>query len=452
MKFIRNSICLLALGLLLVPAPVVNADAAPPREPPGSSIVPAGQTMVQMLAESVVIVVGDKVQVEATFALRNQGGAEEAMDVRFPMENPDGSGDGWGGHPQVSDFAAFADGRALPINYVSEPLEDGDSITWATFPVGFPSGEDVTVTVSYTTPLGASNNGTEQAQVEYILQTGAGWYDSIGSAVITLRLPYAASASNVYLSDPWNPTKVASPVFVGREVRWEWSNLEPTQADDLKVVFVWPNQWQAILALEGITGENPDDVQAAIQLAEAYREAGSERHGFPISEPLYRLAKQAVQMGLAYNPNNADLQTELLVIELWKCHMAYPACDTAHNQTLLDTYEAMLAEHPDNERLLEMSYAAEEIKIALGTAQRPTPNRTLNPAPTPTEFSTLSTSTAAPTATPVVIVQTVVVTATPIVYQDVPQDVYAWPLMIGFWVGVVAMGGLVGLVILVRRR
>ncbi len=453
MKTIRNLIGLLIFGVLIIPAPVVRADAAPPREPPGSSILPAGQTMVQMLAESVVIVVGERVQVEAVFALRNQGEAEEKMDVRFPMESPDGYGDGWGEYPQVSQFEAFADGRALPITYATEPWGDGKPIAWANFPVTFPPGKDVSVSVSYTTPLGQSNAYVDQAMVEYILQTGAGWYGTIESAVITLRLPYAASESNVYVSDLGQPMEGTQPVFVGREVRWEWSNLEPTQADNLRTIFVFPDQWQNIIALEGVTGANPADVDSAIKLAEAYRDVGSERHGAAVSEPLYRLAKQAVQMGLAYNPDSPKLDAELLVIELWWCNFGNPACTDEYNQSLLQSYEAMLAEQPDNQALLDMSYTVEEIRYVLNYHQTPTVVPTVEPIASPTGAPPMPTPTLVSSAIPNIIVQTVVVTAeaAPLPPATEPENNSAMPFALGAILGALAMLGLVGLMRLRRR-
>src|SRR3989337_427888 len=66
----------------------VSADASPPLYPPGSALLPAGETMVQMVAETVEINIaptGARADYEARFTMRNWGEATELMDVRFPL-------------------------------------------------------------------------------------------------------------------------------------------------------------------------------------------------------------------------------------------------------------------------------------------------------------------------------------------------------------------------------
>ena len=395
---------------LLMPAGSAWADAAPPREPPGSNLLPAGETMVQMVAESVLIVIpppsGDRspANIEAVFAMRNQGAATESMDVRFPLEPIDGHGDGYEQRVYIEGFRASVDGRAVPVRQVVEPFTDGPSISWAVFPVTFEPGQDVRITVNYSTQL----YGDEAARVDYILETGAGWFGPIESAVVVLRLPYAASTSNVFVSNPWDPQIVPTPAFVGREVRWHWRDLEPTAEDDLHLTFVWPGLWQEILDLEAATGENPADVGAAIALAEDYREAGSERHGFIVSDPLYHLSRTAIEEALAYNPGSLDLHVELAGIDAWRCD-GYPPCSLEEIAAILERVDRLLEANPSEERLLEIQdmlqfvadqgamYATQDAQWAAATQTAASPS-----APLPTARPSPWTP-AVPQATPTLV-------------------------------------------------
>lgn len=363
-------------ALLMAPSAPARADAAPPREPPGSNLVPAGQTMVQMVAEYVLIVipqtsgVGGPVNIQAVFSMRNQGAAAETMDVRFPLEPIDGYGNGWGERVYIDDFHVSVDGQSIPTQEVWEPFTDGPSISWAVFRVTFGPGEDVRITVDYTTRL----YGREWAMVDYILETGAGWYGPIGSAVVVLRLPYAVSDSNIfayYPYDPWGRGAEPTPAFVGREIRWTWRDLEPTDQDNLALYFIWPDRWQEMLDLEAQTGRNPSDVPAAVALAEAYREAGSDGHGFMVSEPLYRLSRTAIEEALPYSPESLELQIELAVIDAWWCD-ANPACSLENLAAIRARVDGLLEESPADALLLEMrdrlEWAAEAASLATENA------------------------------------------------------------------------------------
>jgi hypothetical protein len=140
---------------------------------------------------------------------------------------------------------------------------------------------------------------------------------------------------------------------VGREARWHWRDLEPTAEDDLHLSFVWPAEWQAILDLEAQTGADPSDVSAAVALAEAYREAGSERHGFMVSDPLYHLSRTAVEQALAYRPESFDLRVERAAIEVWRCE-SYPGCDLNELAVLGQSLADLELAAPSDERPLAL--------------------------------------------------------------------------------------------------
>src|SRR3972149_5300635 len=81
----------------------VSADASPPLYPPGSAVLPPGETRVQMVAETVEIPIvappgsssewpsPARAEYEARFTMRNQGQATEQRDVRVPLT----TGDSW---------------------------------------------------------------------------------------------------------------------------------------------------------------------------------------------------------------------------------------------------------------------------------------------------------------------------------------------------------------------
>lgn len=299
------AVCILiAVAAAIVPGRAALSDVAPPRQPPGSSVAPAaaGTTMVQMLSENVTLWIrpgaggGYVTSVTADFNFRNQGLAAEFMQARFPMESLTGLGARYeNGDPKlVRNFAVQAGGTALPVVVVQEPFTDGPMFAWSTFPITFPVGKDVFLHVSYELDMTSGSSGDG---LWYILQTGAGWYGTIGSAVVTFRFPYAVG--------PVNVAKPERAVITGNEVRFFFSDFEPDYKDDVALGFAWPEAWRRVLDLERQTGENPHDVRSIIALADAYQDL-CEARGLDAS----RLAETTVMMGLTYSPDSADLHAE----------------------------------------------------------------------------------------------------------------------------------------------
>jgi hypothetical protein len=432
--------------IVLISYSPAEADAAPPRTAPGNGILPQGETRVQMLAEAVLIAIDPSgrddapVEITADFTMRNQGEAPEQMMVRFPLEALDGMGDGWGMPARVSNFAAFVGGDPVPVSNLEEPFAGGLPIAWAAFPVQFLPQTDTSIRVRYSTFLYGSEN--DLASVDYILETGAGWYGPIGSAVIVLRLPYAASASNVL--SYYYPEKVNGPAFVGREARWDWIDFEPSRKDDLHPDLVWPSQWKKALALEASTGENPADEAAAIQLAETYRTAGSERHGFCISDALFHLGRNAIEQALVARPTSPKLLGELIALTAWRCD-SYPPCGISEQQELISAFRRLGAADPQNPALAEWQPLVDSISASL--------TATPTEAPLPAEASATATHLVTPTATGTA-------TTVPLprneaslpVQSVVPAEQKGEPIRIalGFAVGAILGGSMVALYL--RRR
>jgi hypothetical protein len=347
----RTVISFAILGILTAVIP--PTDAAPPVEPPGSSILPPGETMVQMLSEFVLMAIDSSMEddaplhVYARFMMRNQGEATEHMVVRFPLEDRWGWGDGYGGRPLLEQVSVQVDRTGVATERVEEPwTEDYPPIFWATFPVAFMPGTDVTIEVRYDTRLSTAPDGSEQAQATYILDTGAGWYGPIGSAVVVLRFPYSVGPSNFLLPDPSEYRRAPLPTFVGHEVRWEFEGFEPDH-DNLFPSFIWPSEWGRILELETLTGLRPADVDAAIALSQAYRHAGTDRHGFLYYEPLYRLSRQAILQALAYDPDHLALHLELARIELDRCWYEFTYRCLPPIQARIDTIATTSPHNPE---------------------------------------------------------------------------------------------------------
>ncbi len=386
------------LGLLaLLSAIPACADVAPPLQPPGSNIAPGGQTQVQMLAEKVVLEVTppDGVRVGADFTMRNLGTAAEQMQVRFPLENPEGWGDGYGRYPQVQGFAATVDGTPVMTRTIVEPTALGErSIQWAAFDVAFPVGRDVRIAVSYATRLTGERDLAltfyYDASLLYILETGAGWRGPIGTADLILHLPYAAGPGNVFLE---GGSSTPGGQFAGNEVRWHWESLEPTRQDNWRARLVWPEDWQRILTLEEAVQARPGDVAATVELAEAYRRVGGGRKGFVESEHLAQLSQDTVERALAIHPDSAELHAELAVVRWWRfLYCCYPPNGSPADpavQAVRQGLETALGLDPQNERAAALS---REVQAWL--AQFPTPG------PSPTKPRATTTPASLPTATP----------------------------------------------------
>jgi len=286
----------------------VRADVAPPGEPPGSSIAPGQNTRVKMVAENVLLVVKPStsgsysIEVTADFAMQNLGDVDESMQVRFPLEDVSGWGNGYGKYPTVRDFKARVNRLIVPVITKKEAYQkDSDPIRWAAFDVTFPRGQVVPINVSYTTDL----PGDSWPEIKYIIGTGAGWYQSIGTATVTVRLPYPASEGNLYYSNPSNVT------IIGKEVRWHWRDYEPAVGGTILLAIVSPNTWKQILDLEAQTGSEPDNIDAAVKLSQIYVTAGSEKHGCMANSKLASLAEIAVEQALALHPNEVKLHAQL---------------------------------------------------------------------------------------------------------------------------------------------
>jgi hypothetical protein len=311
-------LCIVAFAL----AGSAWADIAPPEQAPGSSISPGGQTQVVMAAERVVIEVQPFEEtahgkVTADFLMRNTGTSDELLNVRFPLS---WRGSASGDFSTVEDFAAQVGGSVLTTTVITstDPLASAgqtEPMKWVAFDVKFPAGQDTTVKVTYNIK---AVGFPPSARFAYMLETGAGWKDSIGLADIVLRLPYAASNQNIFYSDSTPGSKIA-----GNEVSWHWDNLEPTPKDNLFVTILAPKAWQTILDARAQVSAKPNDASALAALARAYDGAVTSRSPLHDHDLFATLGEETYDLAIVADPNSAPLHAAY-ASSIWN-HMAVQA-------------------------------------------------------------------------------------------------------------------------------
>ncbi len=314
----------LSAFVALFPSASVRADVAPPEAPPGANINPGGEvTQVRMIAETVILnIVADPADSDgaiantvATFTMRNLGNTEEKMQARFPLSFFNGNSDGFFNFPEIPSIRVKVNGIRVDTRREMQPAlitegwsySEREEVPWAVFDVTFPPGEDVTIEVSYT----VSGYGYYPYEAfNYVLETGAGWNDTIGVADIIVRFPYAVDGKNIWLLEETTGYSHTSPgaVLSGDEVRWHFENLEPTWEDNIEITVVAPALWQKVLKETEAVTRNPNDGEAWGRLGKAYKEIVRMSKGYlrtdPASQEMYALSKQAYEKSLALLPND----------------------------------------------------------------------------------------------------------------------------------------------------
>lgn len=305
------SFTVLLFFLLAFPSDV-RADISPPIFPPGSNPQPGTEiTQVRMVAETVVIAVLRDYDLEslghahvtAGFTMHNLGDADERMAVRFPISG----NDGWGEFPEIKNLGISVDGNQIPyrrVNYPDINYQD-DLVPWAEFDVTFPAAQDVSIHVGY--DIDGSGYYPSTA-FYYVLETGAGWKDTIGSADVILRLPYEANPQNVIMNVQigWAETTPGG-VFQGNEVRWHFDDFEPLQ--NMEFALVAPSAWGAVLIAQEKVAQSPDDGEAWGLLGKAYKQAffmSKNQRDDAGGLELYQLSISAYEKCLSLKPNDAQ--------------------------------------------------------------------------------------------------------------------------------------------------
>ncbi len=265
-----------------------------------------------MAAERVIIDVSEdtpadslgQARVTADFTMRNLGSQTETMAARFPIA----FSDGFSSYPEIKNIEIRVNGAQLAYRRIDGPelYYGGVEVPWAEFDVTFPAGQEVLIQVSY--DLEATGEIPFIA-FYYLLQTGAGWKDDIGSGEIIVRLPYEANPQNVILAEQigWSQT-TAGATFSGKEIIWRFDNLEPDDTDNFEVSLVMPSVWKQILVERNRVATDAEDGEAWGRLGKAYKEIWMYRRGYRQDlggVELYQLAIEAYEQALTLLPDDA---------------------------------------------------------------------------------------------------------------------------------------------------
>jgi len=291
----------------------VYADVAPPEQPPGSNPEPGAElTEVRMVAETVLLDVQastpqnslGQAKVSADFTMRNLGSAAESMAVRFPM----GLNNGFGEISEIENLNIKVNGSLVPSRHIMQidPVWGGNLVPWAEFDVTFPPNQDVDIQVTY---LLEGTGENPFISFNYVLHTGAGWKDSIGSADLTVHLPYEVNSQNVIFDEHtgWSSTTPGG-VVQGQEIRWHFENLEPDQSSDFEISLVTPSAWQKVLNERSNVLTGPNDGEAWGRLGKLYKEMFFFRRGFRHDHggsELHAMSVDAYERCLALLPDDA---------------------------------------------------------------------------------------------------------------------------------------------------
>jgi hypothetical protein len=309
-------------------------------------------------------------RVKARFLMRNLSQEREAFDVWFPLAASVRYSGILPSTPEniVKDFEVWVEDRQIKTKKVKAPdLSDPQQESmWAKFPLVFPAGEDVIVQVNYTIyPSGRSPFGG----FEYILQTGAGWKDSIGEAIITISLPDAVTPENVSLSGNSIEGLPLAPQPPGYKieqntVRWQFTNLEPTAQHNIYVDVLQPDRYQRLLQARAGAQNEPNSADAQLELAGAIQDAllviyvvGQHGGGPSLAEQ----ANVAYRRSLELAPNRADIYRQYarwLVRIFGRTSLMSGFCP----QELCDLMRRGLESFPDDPELIKID---EEIRMAL---------------------------------------------------------------------------------------
>jgi hypothetical protein len=288
------------------------ADIAPPEQPSGGNPVPGQDTtQVRMVDERVLIELipttssGSlgKAKVTAQFSMQNQGNETERLAVRFPMTNYSGSDPG---SKLIQNIKVMVDGSTVQIRQVNSALDDAYTGPWAEFMVNFDPGKDVNIAVEYYVE---GEGEYPFIALRYIFDTGSGWKDTIGSADLTVRLPYEVNDLNVIFDTEigWSTT-VPGGVIEGRDIRWHFDNFEPTSMDNFSISLVMPSVWRALLREKENITESPRDGEAWGRLGKLYKDIFFLRKGFREDaggQKLYMLSQEAYQNAISLLPEDA---------------------------------------------------------------------------------------------------------------------------------------------------
>ncbi len=274
--------------------------------------------------------------IKASFIMENLSDNEEQMDVYFPLSfmggdiNDLNSCQPFPEYAEIKDFSARIDGKAVEThkkyekvinNTQSDMPSEVEIPCWAYFAVTFPPEKDVSIQVSYNSPV-----------LSYILATGAGWNDTIGSADIYIRFPYELNELNFHYCMP-NDCSVRI-----NEIYWHYENFEPDFSIGANILF--PATWYKIQDELDKIKINPNDGEAWGRLGKIYKEIIRQPRGYNAEEHgvrMFQLSVEAYTKAVTLKPNDADWHygyADLMCWEAWFVPESQRPCIEQIKQTL----------------------------------------------------------------------------------------------------------------------
>lgn len=346
---------------LLFPQPAY-ADVAPPDYPPGAAVGTESATNVEMLSEVVTITIeghnepvsdfgglaADHIvaHVDAFFNLTNMGSETESLEVWFPLGVPDGFDE----INEVRNFTVTISDKPVTTRREEVPGRWDYLVPRATWNMTFGPSEMAFLRITYDIyPTGYSPYGT----FNYILETGAGWADTINSAVVKVRLPYPINRFNL-LQNPNTSGSAHPPDYIisNDTLVWDFSDLEPTAADNISLTVLEPDRWIRIANAEANVAANPEWADAHLELAQARVDALSFKYGLNIygdSSELSELARTDFEQAIALDPQNVATRVEYLDLlnSLW-----FPDDPAVDWEAIYTNLKVGMSIDPNNEQLL----------------------------------------------------------------------------------------------------
>jgi hypothetical protein len=351
----------------------VQADVALPSPPFGANPSPgADATQVQMVSEVVTFNVAASslkdtgyARVSAVFQMHNNGSQAETMVARFPLCAYAVDQCIWSPEPSINDLAVWVNGVSAPVTPTDVSVhtmdasnKDIDIPGWGNFKVTFPSGEDVTIRVTYTAWGYKPDPVSGMVEYNYVLQTGAGWNGPIQQADVIFQLPFDINAKNLieyYVSDTYNSWTIS-----GHELRWHAENFKPE--NNVVIQILNPTLWQTIQTETQNTINHPTDGEAWGRLAMAYKKAVWESRGPRMDASgldLIQASKEAYQNSVRLLPKDPEWHygyAELLCyIAMW--NMDDPAHLTPADPNMIGCIQQLkdtLDINPKDDRALNL--------------------------------------------------------------------------------------------------
>jgi hypothetical protein len=190
--------------------------------------------------------------VEVRYRMKNTGGQVE-QDFFFPVERWGESDSGEGGPSLPTDLDGYtinADSTALKVETVNAKGEKPKAETdpsWGDFPPGkrlwkkstipFTQGQTREILIRYRSPYAANQSSVSDDShsaalyFRYSLSPAATWKGPIGKGKVTVNYLHPRP-EEISIAKPKNRFKKISDT----QSVWEFQNLKPTLADDMKIV------------------------------------------------------------------------------------------------------------------------------------------------------------------------------------------------------------------------